>query len=78
MTNTITINGKTFATDNNDEGLYKWTIRYNKPVWAQIYDSSEFSVKNIKYTLKYTLKVHQIYTDYFVEIYRSYLGIVLY
>ena len=48
MTNTITINGKTYATDNNDEGLYMWTTRYYKPVWVQIYDSSEFSVKNIK------------------------------
>ena len=34
--------------------------------------------KFINHTFKYTLKVHQIYTDYFVEIYRSYLGIILY
>ena len=63
MTNTITINGRTFATDNNNEGLYKWTIRYNKPVWAQIYDSSEFSVKNIKYDHNKKAKVKKAVID---------------
>ena len=63
MKNTITINGKTYATDNNDEGLYMWTVRYYKPVWVQIYDSSEFSVKNIKYDHNKKAKVKKAVID---------------
>ena len=63
MKNTITINGRTFATDNNDEGLYMWTVRYYKPVWVQIYDSSEFSVKNIKYDHNKKAKVKKAVID---------------
>ena len=63
MKNTITINGRTFATDNNDEGLYMWTVRYYEPVWVQIYDSSEFSAKNIKYDHNKKAKVKKAVID---------------
>lgn len=45
MTNQTEINGKVYATDNNQEGLYLY-IRRGK--WKQLADSS-FTTRNVKH-----------------------------
>lgn len=46
MTNQTEINGKVYATDNNQEGLYLY-IRRGK--WKMLASSSEFNTRMVKF-----------------------------
>ena len=50
MTNETIINGKIYATNDYEEGLFVWTKRTNQPFdgWVQIKDICDFSVSKIK------------------------------
>ena len=51
MTNEIIIDGKKYATNDYEEGLFVWDRRSNQPSseWVQLIGTCDFSVKKIKY-----------------------------
>ena len=50
MTNETIINGKIYATNDYEEGLFVWEKRTNQPFdgWVQIKGTCDFSVSKIK------------------------------
>ena len=50
MTNETIINGKIYATNDYEEGLFVWAKRTNQLFdgWVQIKGTCDFSVSNIK------------------------------
>ena len=50
MTNETIVNGKLYATNDYEEGLFVWAKRINQPYdgWVQIIGTCDFSVKEIK------------------------------
>ena len=61
MTNETIINGKIYATNDYEEGLFVWAKRTNQPFdgWVQIKGTCDFSVKKIKYNKNKKAKIRK-------------------
>ena len=59
MTNETIINGKKYATNDYEEGLFVWDYPNGQPFrqWIQLIGTCDFSVKKIKYDKKGTNKL---------------------
>ena len=65
MTNEIIINGKLYATNDYEEGLFVWAKRINQPYdgWVQIIGTCDFSVKEIKQNRSKKAKIRKVVLD---------------
>ena len=65
MTNETIINGKIYATNDYEEGLFVWAKRTNQPFdgWVQIKDTCDFSVKEIRYNKSKKAKIRKVVLD---------------
>ena len=65
MTNKTIINGKAYATNDYEEGLFVYAKRNNMPFyeWVQIKGTCDFSVKNIKYNKNKKAKIRKVVLD---------------
>ena len=61
MTNETIIDGKKYATNDYEEGLFVWDRRYNQPSaeWVQLIGTCDFSVKKIKYNKNKKAKIRK-------------------
>ena len=65
MTNETIINGKIYATNDYEEGLFVWAKRTNQPFdgWVQIKGTCDFSVKEIRYNKSKKAKIRKVILD---------------
>ena len=65
MTNETIINGKIYATNDYEEGLFVWAKRTNQPFdgWVQIKGTCDFSVKEIRYNKSKKAKIRKVVLD---------------
>ena len=65
MTNETIINGKIYATNDYEEGLFVWAKRTNQPFdgWVQIKGTCDFSVKDIRYNKSKKAKIRKVVLD---------------
>lgn len=61
MTNETIIDGKRYATNDYEEGLFVWTKRSNQSFaeWVQLIGTCDFSVKKIKYDKNKRAKIRK-------------------
>lgn len=62
MTNETIINGKIYATNDYEEGLFVWGKRINQPFdgWVQIKGTCDFSVSGIKHNKSKKAKIRKV------------------
>ena len=65
MTNETIINGKKYATNDYEEGLFVWAKRTSQPFdgWVQIKGTCDFSVKDIRYNKSKKAKIRKVVLD---------------
>lgn len=65
MTNETIINGKRYATNDYEEGLFVWERRNSMPFyeWVQIKGTCDFRVKKIKYNKNKRAKIRKVVLD---------------
>ena len=65
MTNETIINGKIYATNDYEEGLFVWGKRTNQTFdgWVQIKGTCDFSVKEIRYNKSKKAKIRKVVLD---------------
>ena len=66
MTNETILNGKKYATNDYEEGLFVWARRNGvMPFyeWVQIKGTCDFSVKKIKYNKNKKAKIRKVVLD---------------
>lgn len=61
MTNETVINGKKYATNDYEEGLFVWDYPNGQPFrqWIQISGTCDFSVRKIKYDKNKKAKIRK-------------------
>lgn len=61
MTNETIIDGKKYATNDYEEGLFVWDRRSNQPSaeWVQLIGTCDFSVRKIKYNKNKKAKIRK-------------------
>ena len=65
MTNETIIDGKKYATNDYEEGLFVWDRRSNQPSseWVQLISTCDFSVRKIKYDKNKRAKIRKAVLD---------------